>query len=120
MRKFFFSLLLALCSGILLSCGTGGTKSKGTTESSQPKGKSSAGIVQTDITPPIGYKVHKTPGVDIWDPLEVKANSHEDCIPIRKAFPEGSYEIIYSLVDSGGGEMMEETAISLLYELTNK
>ena len=48
------------------------------------------------------------------------ANSHEDCIPVRKAFPEGSYEIIYSLAESGGGEMMAETAVSLLKELKNR
>ncbi|MDD4108708.1 MAG: neutral/alkaline non-lysosomal ceramidase N-terminal domain-containing protein [Prolixibacteraceae bacterium] len=48
------------------------------------------------------------------------ANSHEDCIPLRKAYPEGSYEIIYSLVESGGGEMLIDTAISLLNEIKNR
>ncbi len=45
------------------------------------------------------------------------ANSHEECIPIKKAFSEGSYEIVYSLVESGGGEMLIEEAISLLNEV---
>lgn len=45
------------------------------------------------------------------------ANSHEDCIPIRKAYTEGSYEIVYSLVESGGGEMLVQTALSLLNEI---
>lgn len=49
------------------------------------------------------------------------ANSHEECIPLRKAFPEGSYEIVYSLIDSGGGEILIEKALSLLNEVkTNK
>ena len=48
------------------------------------------------------------------------ANSHEDCIPSRKAYPEGSYEIIYSLVESGGGEMLTETALSLLNDIKNR
>lgn len=45
------------------------------------------------------------------------ANSHEETIPLRKAFPEGSYEIIYSLIESGGGEMLIEGAVSLLNEV---
>ncbi|MDD2474567.1 MAG: hypothetical protein PHI32_01505 [Dysgonamonadaceae bacterium] len=45
------------------------------------------------------------------------ANSHEECIPIRKAYAEGSYEIVYSLVESGSGEMLVETALSLLNEI---
>ena len=45
------------------------------------------------------------------------ANSHEDCIPLKKAYTEGSYEIVYSLVESGGGEMLSETALSLLNEI---
>jgi len=48
------------------------------------------------------------------------ANSHEDCIPLRKAFPEGSYEIVYSLVESGGGELITETALSLLNKIKNR
>ncbi len=49
------------------------------------------------------------------------ANSHEECIPLRKAFPEGSYEIVYSLIDSGGGEILIKEALSLLNEVkTNK
>jgi len=45
------------------------------------------------------------------------ANSHEDCIPIRKAYTEGGYEVVYSLVESGGGEMLVQTALSLLNEI---
>ncbi|MGI6572642.1 MAG: neutral/alkaline non-lysosomal ceramidase N-terminal domain-containing protein [Fermentimonas sp.] len=45
------------------------------------------------------------------------ANSHEECIPLRKAFPEGSYEIVYSLVDSGGGELLIGEALSLLEKM---
>lgn len=45
------------------------------------------------------------------------SNSHEDCIPIRKAYTEGGYEVIYSLVESGGGEMLIETSLSLLHEM---
>jgi hypothetical protein len=48
------------------------------------------------------------------------ANNHEECIPLRKAFAEGSYEIVYSLVDSGGGEMLVETALSLLNEIKRR
>ena len=42
------------------------------------------------------------------------ANSHEECIPLRKAYTEGSYEIIYSRVEAGGGEMLVNSALSLL------
>lgn len=45
------------------------------------------------------------------------ANSHEDCIPLRKAYTEGGYEVVYSLVESGGGEMLIETSLSLLNEM---
>lgn len=45
------------------------------------------------------------------------ANSHEECIPLRKAYTEGSYEIVYSLVESGGGEMLVTTTLTLLNEL---
>lgn len=48
------------------------------------------------------------------------ANSHEDCIPLRKAYTEGSYEIVYSLVESGGGEALVETALSLLNEIKKR
>ncbi len=48
------------------------------------------------------------------------ANSHEDCIPLRKAYTEGSYEIVYSLVESGGGEMLIETALTLLNEIKKR
>jgi hypothetical protein len=38
-------------------------------------------------------------------------------IPTRKAFSEGSYETVNSLVAPGGGEMLVETAVRLLQEL---
>ena len=44
-----------------------------------------------------------------------------DCpayIPTRKAFAEGSYEIVNSRVESGGGEALAELAIRLPKELT--
>ncbi len=45
------------------------------------------------------------------------ANSHEECIPLRKAYTEGSYEVIYSRVEAGGGELLVETALELLEEV---
>jgi hypothetical protein len=47
------------------------------------------------------------------------ANNHEECIPPRKAFAEGSYEVVYSLIESGGGEMLVDAALSLLIEMKN-
>ncbi len=44
-----------------------------------------------------------------------------DCpayIPTKKAFAEGSYEIVNSRIASGGGEKMVELAVELLKELT--
>lgn len=81
MRSIFFIFLLALCSGLLLSCGTGGKGGAETAVSPKSKGKLSAGVVQTDITPAIGYKVHKVPSVGVWDPLEVKTivMEQDDC-----------------------------------------
>lgn len=38
-------------------------------------------------------------------------------VPTRKAFGEGSYEIVNSRVQPGGGEMLVETAIKLLKDL---
>jgi hypothetical protein len=38
-------------------------------------------------------------------------------VPTRKAFSEGSYETVNSLVAPGGGEMLVETAVRLLQEL---
>jgi neutral ceramidase len=38
-------------------------------------------------------------------------------IPTKKAFAEGSYEIVNSRIEPGGGEKMVETAIGLLKEL---
>jgi hypothetical protein len=38
-------------------------------------------------------------------------------IPTKKAFAEGSYETVNSLVQPGGGEAMVETALKLLKEI---
>ena len=38
-------------------------------------------------------------------------------VPTRKAFAEGSYEVVNSRVQSGGGEMLVEAALQLLHEL---
>ncbi len=35
----------------------------------------------------------------------------------RKAFVEGEYEVVNSRLESGGGEMLVETAVRLLKEL---
>jgi len=45
------------------------------------------------------------------------ANSHSACVPPRKAYTEGSYEVVSSLVDSGSGEMLVEAALRMLKEL---
>ncbi len=44
-------------------------------------------------------------------------NSHIAYVPTRKAFNQGSYEIINSRLAPGGGEMMVEAAINLLNEI---
>jgi hypothetical protein len=44
-------------------------------------------------------------------------NSHIAYVPTRKAFSQGSYEIINSRLAPGGGEMMVEAAISMLNEI---
>jgi neutral ceramidase len=41
-------------------------------------------------------------------------------VPTRKAFAEGSYEIVNSRVAPGGGEILVETAVRLLKELKSK
>ena len=81
MKRLFLKLLLPLCCGVLLSCGTGGTGGTDSAESAKPKGKLNAGVVQADITPAIGYKVHKVPSDGIFDPLEVKTIvlKQDDC-----------------------------------------
>jgi hypothetical protein len=38
-------------------------------------------------------------------------------VPTRKAFGEGSYEVVNSRVQSGGGEMLVEAAARLLKQL---
>ena len=45
------------------------------------------------------------------------ANNHEECIPLKKAYAEGSYEVVYSLIDSGGGEMLVDAALTLLNDV---
>jgi neutral ceramidase len=45
------------------------------------------------------------------------ANSCPAYIPTKKAFAEGSYEIVNSRIASGGGEKMVELAVELLKEL---
>jgi hypothetical protein len=45
------------------------------------------------------------------------ANSCPAYVPTKKAFAEGSYEIVNSRVAPGGGERMADTAIGLLKEL---
>jgi hypothetical protein len=41
-------------------------------------------------------------------------NNRISYIPTQKAFKEGSYEVINSIVKPGSGEMLVETAIQLL------
>lgn len=48
------------------------------------------------------------------------ANDVPAYIPTRKAFAEGSYEIVNSRVQPGGGEMMAEAAIDILKELAQE
>jgi len=45
------------------------------------------------------------------------ANASCAYIPTRKAFSEGSYEVVNSVVAPGGGEMLVETAVKLLKDL---
>jgi hypothetical protein len=45
------------------------------------------------------------------------ANDSLGYIPTKKAFAEGSYEIVNSRVEAGSGERLVEAAISLLKEL---
>ena len=44
-------------------------------------------------------------------------NDRPSYVPTRKAFAEGSYEVVNSRVQSGGGEMLVEAALQLLREL---
>ncbi|MBI1901982.1 MAG: neutral/alkaline non-lysosomal ceramidase N-terminal domain-containing protein [Planctomycetia bacterium] len=45
------------------------------------------------------------------------ANDNPAYVPTKKAFAEGSYETVNSLVAPGGGEMLAEAALRLLNEL---
>ena len=47
-------------------------------------------------------------------------NDNITYVPTRKAFAEGSYEIVNSRVAPGGGEILVETAVRLLKELKPK
>ena len=44
-------------------------------------------------------------------------NDNPAYIPTKKAFVEGSYETVNSLIEPGGGEALVETALRLLKEL---
>jgi hypothetical protein len=46
------------------------------------------------------------------------ANACPAYVPTRKAFAEGSYEVVNSRVASGGGEQLVETALALLKRLS--
>ena len=47
-----------------------------------------------------------------------RPGAHRICyVPTRKAFVEGDYEVVNSRLESGGGEMLVETALRLLKEL---
>jgi len=45
------------------------------------------------------------------------ANDAIHYVPTRKAFSEGSYEVVNSLIAPGGGELMVETALGLVRQL---
>lgn len=45
------------------------------------------------------------------------ANDNPAYIPTRKAFAEGSYETVNSIITPGGGEQLAETALELLEQL---
>lgn len=45
------------------------------------------------------------------------ANDNPHYVPTRKAFAEGSYEVVNSLVETGGGERLVEAAVKLLNSL---
>ena len=44
-------------------------------------------------------------------------NNDISYVPTKKAFSEGSYEVVNSRVQSGGGERLVEAAVKLLNEL---
>ena len=45
------------------------------------------------------------------------SNDNPHYVPTQKAFAEGSYETVNSIVQSGGGEMLVDAAVKLLKEL---
>ena len=45
------------------------------------------------------------------------SNDNPHYVPTQKAFAEGSYETVNSIVQSGGGEMLVDAAVKLLREL---
>jgi len=49
--------------------------------------------------------------------IELANQNDTRYVPVRKAFSEGSYEVVNSRLECGGGEMMVEAAVGLLKEL---
>lgn len=47
------------------------------------------------------------------------SNNRISYIPTKKAFKEGSYEVTNSVIKPGGGEMLVETAVTLLNRMKN-
>jgi hypothetical protein len=45
------------------------------------------------------------------------SNDNPHYVPTQKAFAEGSYETVNSIIQSGGGEMLADAAVKLLKEL---
>jgi hypothetical protein len=45
------------------------------------------------------------------------SNDNPHYVPTQKAFAEGSYETVNSIIQSGGGEMLADAAVKLLIEL---
>jgi hypothetical protein len=64
----------------------------------------------------LGLAIKKASPFPITMVVEL-ANDAPDYVPTRKAFVEGSYEVVNSRVQPGGGEKIAETAIRLLDQL---
>lgn len=62
-RSLTIFFILILLVGFTFSCHN---------EKTEPTRQLNAGVANIDITPPIGYPVHKTPSDGVLDPLEVK------------------------------------------------
>ena len=52
--------------------------------------------------------------------IELANQNDTRYVPVRKAFSEGSYEVVNSRLECGGGEMMVEAAVGLLKELKDR